>query len=520
MLPALLPLLPLLLAVAPQQSELVLSRQDSVAGRPIRTFERAVIADDGSWDVVALLDTLVHNGNGVRIGSAGPVYAEGDLLAGLGLRIHYLRTLAGSGANVTQRLRGGFEPPRSYGNTEVLLGRGQELLTVFELADVQGLPATSRVRTILDTAANGNTTVLAVVGLFDAPGQALVRIEFDAGGAILARTVELARGDLLPDGSSVDQIGEARLDEQGHWIARVDSRRLLDSRNRILLAVGTPSPLPGRPYSHLFDFDNNDFGGYAAAVHVEGDPATDALLIRNGAVLAQEGQLLPSLSPAVPAPVLEGIGQVRLANSGDVYWFAVGAGGGLADALVLRNQETVLQAGVSRIDGNLLLEFDEAADRLEVSPSGRFLIARVRLENTGKALVTADFGASQVLLDCARNPATLRHTEGLVLAGRTIRLELDGPARPGSLATIHLATALAQPGQPCGVATPFGEMLLDPARVVASFVAGTFAGGPVGLDLAIPADLALVNRKVYLQGAFLRPGILLSNGLSLEIGAP
>jgi len=517
MLPPLLPAL--LLVVAPQQSELVLSRQDSVAGQPIRTFERVVIADDGSWDVVALLDTLVHNGNGVRVGSAGPVYAEGDLLAGPGLRIHYLRALEGSGANVTQRLRGGFEPPRPYGNTEVLLGRGQELLTVFELADVQGLPATSLVRTILDTAANGSTTVLAVVGLFDAPGQALVRIELDASGTVLARTLELARGDVLPNGTVVDQIWDPRLDERGNWVVRVN-QGLLVARNRVLLATGSPSPLPGRDYRQLLDFDGNDLGGLAAAVRVEGDPATDALLIRNGAVLAQKGQLLPSLSPAVPAPVLEGIGQVRLANSGDVTWFAMGAGGSLADALVLRNQETVLQAGVSRIDGKLLLEFDEAADRLEVSPSGRFLIAKVRLEGTGKALVTADFGASRVLLDCARNPATLRHTDGLVLAGRTVRLELDGPARPGSLATIHLATALAQPGQPCGVPTPFGELLLDPARVVASFVAGTFAGGPVGLDLAIPADLTLVNRKVYLQGAFLRPGILLSNGLSLEIGAP
>ncbi|HEX6883599.1 MAG TPA: hypothetical protein VF530_09475 [Planctomycetota bacterium] len=516
MLPALLLALP---ALAPQQSELVLSRQDFVAGRQIRTFERAVIADDGSWDVVALLDTLVHNGNGVRVGSAGLVYAEGDFLAGPGLRIDYLRNLAGSGANATQRLRGGFEPPRPYGNTEVLLGRGQELLTAYELANVQGLPATSRLSRILDTAANGNTTVVAVVGLYDAPGQALVRIELDASGTVLARTLELARGDVLPDGSVVDQIEDPRLDERGNWVVRVNQRRLV-ARNRVLLAEGTPSPLPGRDYQEILDFDTNDLGGLAAAVRLDGDVATDLVLLRNGAVLAQEGQLLPSLSAAVPAPVLAEIGQVQLANSGDVTWFAVGMGGGLADALVLRNLETVLQAGVTRVDGKLLLEFDGDADRLATSPSGRFLLAKVRLESTGKALVTADFGASRVLLDCARNPATLRHTDGLVLAGRTVRLELDGPARPGSLATIHLATALAQPGQPCGVPTPFGELLLDPARVVASFVAGTFAGGPVGLDLAIPADLALVNRKVYLQGAFLRPGILLSNGLSLEIGAP
>ena len=135
-------------------------------------------------------------------------------------------------------------------------------------------------------------------------------------------------------------------------------------------------------------------------------------------------------------------------------------------------------------------------------------------------LAVADFGASRVLPGCTPNPGTLRHTEGLVLAGHTIRVVLDGPARPGSIAILSLASALAQPGSPCGQPSPCGEILVDPARIPFTLVAGVFAGGPVAVDLAIPSNLALVDREFFAQGAFLRPGAMLTNGLSLEVGAP
>ncbi|MSR62588.1 MAG: hypothetical protein EXS08_09115 [Planctomycetes bacterium] len=108
----------------------------------------------------------------------------------------------------------------------------------------------------------------------------------------------------------------------------------------------------------------------------------------------------------------------------------------------------------------------------------------------------------------------------VVLSGATIELTLDGPVAPGALGSVQFSRGAAGPGD-CGIATPFGELLIDPRRRVGARNVGSFASAPIIAALALPADPALVDLELFAQGAFVAPsGITLTNGLRLVIGAP
>jgi hypothetical protein len=509
-----------------QDPSVVLRRDEFVAGRPVKQFERAVVDDDGSWSVVALLGQIGHNLNGALVRSGNALLLEGQLLTPPVARVRYLGVLEGHGDHAAQNaILDSFNPPRVYPSTEAILYRGTVVLTALEPADVVGLPPTTLCTEILNTSANGHGMLVSVVELDSRIDRALLAFEFDANGTPLARKLLLRVGDALPDGSTLaDFMGDPAIDESGGWLLNVlttAGRRLLVTDTEVLIGTGDAAPLPGRLIGGVTGFyDRNDFGDFAAHVDMDGDSTTNGLLIRSGQVLYQEGELLPSLSAGVAPEPLADIGQVRLANSGHVYWHARTGAGTLTGGLFMRDRRALLQAGVSEVAGERVAAFALALDNFEISPSGRFWVGRVQLESSGDALVLADLGASRVLPGCTPNAGTLRHTDGLVLAGQTIRLVLDGPAQPGALASVFFAGAPAVPGSPCGIPSPIGELLLDPARVVGSVAAGAYAGAPLEVDVMIPPSLALVDREIFAQAAFLGRRVLLTNGLSLEVGAP
>jgi hypothetical protein len=288
------------------------------------------------------------------------------------------------------------------------------------------------------------------------------------------------------------------------------------------LRSGDPSPVPGRtivsvrpdePYDHGHDF--NDLGGYAAVVLLSGSAASDTLLVKNSLELAQEGDVLPALAPQA----LLGLEQasVRISDSGQVYWLARTDGPVGNDVALMRDRDVLLRVGETQVQGELVTAID--GNSFEITPDGRYLLVRVGL-STDRALLRVDLGAAVPIPGCVPNPGTLRHTAGLVLTDHTFRLTLDGPARPGSVVRVLTSLGEATPGNPCGIPTPFGELLIDPTRRLAPLNGGLFANAPVHIDVGLPADPALVDLEVFAQGAFVTPGRLLrTNGMRLVIGA-
>jgi hypothetical protein len=520
------------LALAHAQEVHVTRRVDEIlGGQPIKRFLRSGIDDSGSLHGVWLRTAAAHALNGVLVRDDAILLAEGTTLANPLARVRLLGETEGSGDNLVQNLvLDSFVPPRAYPAAEALLHRGVVLLQSHEPVLVSGLPSTTICSGIGSAAANGRGTVLAYVELDGNPADvAILRFDFDDSGAPLARTLALRAGQALPDGSVFTGAGaRIAVDEDGNGLTRIEALdgidrlvRITPTGTQVILRANTPSPVPGHTLREIQrHYDQNGLGGLATGVVLDGALDENVVLLKNGQPLFREGELVPSLSPGVPPRRLANLGLVRLSNSGNVYWQALINTEAPSRGSFMRDRQPILQAGVSLVDGELVTGFAYASDNFDISPSGRFWIGRVTLERTGDALVTADFGASRVLPGCTPNASTLRHTDGLVLAGHTIRLVLDGPAAPGALATLHFASAAARPGSACGITTPFGELLLDPTRVVGMLVAGIAAGGPVVLDLPIPANVALVDRQFFAQGVFVGAGLELTNGLMLEIGAP
>jgi hypothetical protein len=286
--------------------------------------------------------------------------------------------------------------------------------------------------------------------------------------------------------------------------------------------AGDATDLPARLVLQIQGHhDRNEVGGWAAAVRLDGDPTSDLVLMRNGAVLAQEGELIPSLSPLVaPWPLAE-IGPLRLANSGHVVWQALRVAGGLGGGTFLYDGVPFLQAGVSVVDGETVTSFVPRTNNFELSPDGRHWLVRVVLSGTTEAFVRVDFGASEPRPGCLGNPGSLRHAAGFVLPDAALELELAATAPLGALVRLHLSTGGPDGLLDCGTPLPYGELLVTSAGRVGALLVGTHAGAPLTLSTALPASLALVNQRFFAQGSYVAPGsILLTNGLRLEVGAP
>jgi len=529
-------LVPLLLSFSfstarAQEFRPVLKVGDALGAEHIAAIDSTIIDDHGDWHSIVLRNVRTHSLNGSLLRDGVAVLSEGAAVPEVSAGLRRLIEVSGSGSNPSVlALLDGFHPPLPIAPSAFLRGGHVVLLqTRPVLAD--GLSPSTVCGTVETLAANEHDTVLAVVRLDGgADDRALLRFAFDPDGSTRTRELLVRSGDVLLDGSTVRTIPlderTVALNERGEWLVRV---RTTDGRDRLLsetgveLRTGQPSPFPGRRIASILpSFDRNDLGGQAASVQLEGSAVPQRLLLKNGGILAQQGDVVPSRSALIPDLVIEDFGKVQISDSGNVYWQLLGTPRSRATGAFMRDSQLILQAGASLAGGELVTSFAFSADNFTISPSGRFWIGRVDLQVSGESLVTADFGAAVPLPGCTPNPATLRLTGGLVLAGATPELSLDGPLPTGSIGRVHFSLGAASPSSQCGITTRFGEVLIDPSRVVTTRIAGRFAGGPVTLRFPIPPDLALVDQKLFAQGSFQDPGggITLTNGLMLEIGAP
>lgn len=421
---------------------------------------------------------------------------------------------------------------------------GSPLAITEALADVPGLPADALWGQLRNMQASDSGTVL-VSGAFHREGEtaltnALVRYTLDAQGNVLSQDLLARQGTSLPvlEGDLFAKVFDSEhaigLNASGHFICQANGATgyqviCLDLETP-LAAVGAPSPVPGLNWGSFAAFprcDLNDLGEYVFAASTE-DPADEDsqlyTLIKSGEVFAAEGMVLPAFSE-------DGLGKgstapILISNSGDVFWYARTLEDGGDDAY-LRNLVPILQKGVTQVGIDHVKTVSPAANAFAVSDDGRFWIGTAELDQAGEAMLFVDFGLVVPIPGCQGNPGVLRKGGGEARVGQALRLELDAGQAVGVRPVLHLSTAPRMSGSACGVSSPYGEVLVSPSGRFARYFLPPWEGAPVGVDLDIPSDPALVDATFYAQGAFWdqgnqspAPDYWLTNALRIELGAP
>lgn len=210
---------------------------------------------------------------------------------------------------------------------------------------------------------------ILVVSTMDDPNlgtsldSALIWLEVDAAGALLSETVLHKEGDFLPGQiESVESFATnphgIAVNDSGSIIFGVDvtgSTSLDDAvylDGTLLAQEGSASPLAGRLWRNLgsskVDLSSN--GHWVMSGFVDGDTATDSVIIRDGVLFRQEGDAVPGL-PAFQFTSF-GSGPVEVSSGGGVLWYGDWDDPDTTrDTGLFFNDVMLVQEGVTMIQG-------------------------------------------------------------------------------------------------------------------------------------------------------------------------
>jgi hypothetical protein len=180
-----------------------------------------------------------------------------------------------------------------------------------------------------------------------------------------------------------------------------------------LAGEGEASPVSGRNWLSLgsTSVGINNVGGYVYSGQLDGDTATDLVIIKDGGVFRQEGDAAP-----VPGTfTLEGFGTSRIvdiADNGRVVWY-----GDWNDADTTRDTglfvdgELLVQEGVTQVQtagfGTLTVRtVASGQDAYAISQNGRYIIAEVVLDDGGTLRDAA------LLIDLGGEPSCYANCDG------------------------------------------------------------------------------------------------------------
>ncbi len=161
-----------------------------------------------------------------------------------------------------------------------------------------------------------------------------------------------------------------------------------------LAQEGSASPVEGRNWLSLSVavVELNNSGDHAFRGRLDGDTTTDYIIVKNGAKLVQEGDVLPDTDGA-PLTNLSSSGPVRLNDNGEAVWRGVWVDPKLGTVVGLFKDESLLvQEGVTTEEGFLFESIIAGQDGIALSDNGRYMVFEANLPGglTGAFLI--DFG--------------------------------------------------------------------------------------------------------------------------------
>ncbi|HVS19938.1 MAG TPA: hypothetical protein VMT18_15135 [Planctomycetota bacterium] len=302
-----------------------------------------------------------------------------------------------------------------------------------------------------------------------------------------------------------------------------------DFASDVLVArESSPSPVPGRVWGPLEDVsvDASTTGAHwTLRAHLDaGDPATDGVILLDGAVFAREGDVIAASAPAPIANL--GGGRAIVTNAGSVFWYAAWNGPAGSVEAILLDDQPLLVTGSSVLGGATVADIDGGLEGFDATRTGSHVVARVTLDDGRAALVRVAVDGVQNYCTAKTNSngctPSLRWSGGPPSASAGSGFKLEGTG------LIPLVPALLFYGLAGAAEVPFqgGTLCVAPplTRLAAADTGGTIScTGKLDVDFntwaASGVDPALVaGATVYAQVWYRDPGYAPPDDVGLTRG--
>ena len=261
--------------------------------------------------------------------------------------------------------------------------------------------------------------------------RALVILTLTEGGLGYTETVIYKEGDVLP--GQIEPVADFETgphdfafndDGDVMFIADLTGDTAVDGAvyvNDVLLAQeGSASPVEGRNWFSLsvavVELNNN--GDHAFRGRLDGDTATDYLIVKNGAKLVQEGDVLADTNGA-PLTSLSSSGPLRLNDNGEVVWRGAWVDPKLGEVVGLfKDESLIVQEGVTTEEGFLFESIIAGQDGISLSDNGRYMVFEADLPGGLNGAFLLDFGSvCPAGLDCTVGPDDFSAFRGFYNSG-------------------------------------------------------------------------------------------------------
>lgn len=508
----------------------------------VTRIDNLAINDQGDWQVEADTNNSDTDSDTVLIRNGVLVLQEGQALSQpLGALLDSLDSIELNDAGDTSfnhfldGTSGNDDDSGIYFGDNLLIQEGDPLsLPEFS-------PGTNWIG-FFETKLNDSNQVV-VIGSIDDPNisssvdRVIARLTIAPDGTLAGTSVVVAEGDLLPGATEAVADVETNphsfaLADDGllMWVADLTGDTASDQaicvEDQILYREGDASPIPGRPWESfgLTKIDRHEIGGLVFTATVQGDNASDSVIIFNDTVFRQEGQPVPGMPGSTFTSF--GSGPVYVGAQGKVLWFGAWSDGTTSGEGLFFGDELVVETGVTQIDGQTVVDLSGIQDGYRLSDAGTRILFEAELADGRQGAFLAELDpAVEVLSTCTANLGSMTTTNGGARLGQGLDLEFNTSASPNVWTSVYFSPGLAPLGGPCGLLLDgIGEVAIDftnyqillPSVIVVQFIGD--------LTLQVPTDPSLLGKDAYLQasmvdlsGIGVQP-VYLTNGLRLCIG--
>jgi hypothetical protein len=164
----------------------------------------------------------------------------------------------------------------------------------------------------------------------------------------------------------------------------------LPAQHTLLAQEGTPSPVAGRNWGPLDDpgVHVNASGAWTLRATLD---ASDAIIVKDGAVFVRAGDTLPAIAPFT----FDGFGRGRalLDPDGHVIWYGHWDEHGHPSEALFRDDQVLVRAGQTLVGGQLLVGLSSGPDELSITPQGDLLLFKGTLAGGLEGAFTLELGA-------------------------------------------------------------------------------------------------------------------------------
>lgn len=432
-----LPLNPMALASDPalNPAPVVLEGQAVAAVGLVTRIDNIAVNNSGDWRVEADTDNALTDNDSVILGPGGALlFQEGQLLvAPPGALLDSFDSISLN--NNGESSFNFFLDNTAGSNDDSGVYFGATL--VIQEGDISTAPtfgANTPYVGFFETKINSGNQIFVVASVDDpnvsgTVNRAFVRVDVSSSGTLLGETVLLAAGSVAP-GAAPELITDMdtgphnfAINDNGDFlliadITGVSTQNAIVYLNQTILArEGSASPVAGRNWSTLTssEVDLNNNGGFVFSGSLDGDAASDLLIVKNGEKFRQEGDTLADIAPFTFTSF--GTGPIWISDSGDVLWYGDWNDSDTSkDTGLFLNDKLIVQEG-DTIAGQTVTALRGIQEGYALSDDGRYILFEAQLGTSTDAAILIDRGPFENLVGAkpgVNGTPTLRGSGSLV----------------------------------------------------------------------------------------------------------